>query len=206
LGNLGYGVDKLLMDITIDALPVTRENLEGYSTIPIAFTATSVLRVDEVDGGLGGFTLTEEPLPEPVLHDGDALEPPGPLHLLDFGWDLSRWVMLCAFDGERRAAGAVVAVHTEGMWFLRGRTDTSALWDIRVGYDYRRRGVGRALIEAAVTWSRARGLVRMKIETQNTNVTACRFYQAMGARLGGVERFAYTNVPDEVELDWYLDL
>lgn len=194
------------MDIRIDKLPVTRENLEAYAAVPIAFTATSVLRVGLRDGGLGGLTMTEAPLPEPVLNDGDAIEGEGPLRWLDHGWDLSGWVMLCAFEGEQRAGGAVVAVHTEGMWFLRGRNDTSALWDIRVGHDYRRRGVGRALVEAAVAWSRARGLVRMKIETQNTNVTACRFYKAMGARLGGVERFAYTNVPDEVELDWYLDL
>ena len=173
------------MEIRIDELPVTRENLQAYSTIPIAFTATSVLRVDVVEGGLGGVTLTEEPLPESVLHDGDAIEGEGPLPWLEHGWDLSSWVMLCAFDGERRAGGAVVAVHTEGMWFLRGRTDTSALWDIRVGYDYRRRGVGRALVEAGVAWSRSQGLVRMKIETLNTNVAACRFYHAMGARLGG---------------------
>ena len=194
------------MDIRIEAMPVTRENLAAYAAVPIAFTATSILRVELVDGGLGGFTLTEEPSPEPVLHDGDAIEGEGPLRWLDHGWDLSGWVILCAFDGDRRAGGAVVAVHTEGMWFLRGRTDTSALWDIRVDHAYRRQGVGRALIEAAVAWSRARGLVRMKIETQNTNVAACRFYHAMGARLGGVERLAYTNAPDEVELDWYLDL
>ncbi len=194
------------MDIRIEALSITRANLETYSALPIAFTATSVLRVGLVDGGIGGFTLTEEPLPEPVHHNGDAIEGEGPLRWLDHGWDLSRWVMLCAFDGERRAGGAVVAVHTPGMWFLRGRTDTSALWDIRVDHDYRRRGIGRALIEAAAAWSLARGLARMKIETQNTNVAACRFYHAMGARLGGIERYAYTNVPDEVELDWYLDL
>ena len=152
------------------------------------------------------MTLSEEPLVEPGHHDGDELEPPGPLRWLDLGWDLSGWVMLCAFDGDRRVGGAVVAVHTDWMWFLRGREDTSALWDIRVEHDYRRQGAGRVLFEAAAAWSKGRGFVRMKIETQNTNVAACRFYHAMGARLGGFERYAYANLPDEMELDWYLDL
>ena len=194
------------MAVRIDELPLTRENLMAYATIPIAFTATSILRVELTDGGVRGITLTEEPLPAPVLHDGDAIEGEGPIRWLDHGWDLAGWVMLCAFDGDRRVGGAVVAVHTEGMWFLRGRTDTSALWDLRVDHDYRRQGVGRRLFEAAGAWSKARGLVRMKIETQNTNVAACRFYRAMGARLGGFERYAYVNLPDEVELDWYLEL
>lgn len=194
------------MHLRTEELPVTRENIEAYATVPIAFTTTSVLRPALIDGGLGGITLTEESLPAPVNIDGDAVAGEGPLRWLDHGWDLSEWVMLCAFDGERRVGGAVVAVHTEGMWFLRGREDTSALWDIRVERDYRRQGVGIALFEAATAWSRARGFSRMKIETQNTNVTACRFYHAMGARLGGFERYAYANLPDEVELDWYLGL
>ena len=49
----------------------------------------------------------------------------------------------------------------------------------------------------------------MKIETQNTNVPACRFYQRMGARLGEIHRFGYVAVPavaGEVMLNWYIKL
>jgi GNAT superfamily N-acetyltransferase len=185
---------------------VTRETLEDYVSVRSEYVAKRVLRFALVDGGLSGMSLLEEPLGAEFVKDYDDIEGETPLDWLDFGWDLSGWVMLSAFEDGRRVGGAVVAVHTEGMWFLRGRTDTSALWDIRVEQDYRRRGVGRALFEAAAAWSRARGFARMKIETQNTNVTACRFYHAMGARLGGFERYAYAELPDEVELDWYLDL
>jgi len=44
--------------------------------IDSANAATNVLRVGLLDGGLGGFTLAEEPLPEPMLNDGDAIKIP----------------------------------------------------------------------------------------------------------------------------------
>jgi GNAT superfamily N-acetyltransferase len=106
-----------------------------------------------MNNGLGGVRLTEEPLESPESHDGDAVEGVGPLSWLD-RWDLSRWVAISAFDGGRRVGGAVVGGHTDDVWFLRGRKDMSALWDIRVVPDYRRQGVGRALLERAVDWSR----------------------------------------------------
>jgi len=46
----------------------------------------------------------------------------------------------------------------------------------------------------------------MKAETQNINVPACRFYAKHGFTLGVVNRFAYQEFPDEVELVWYRKL
>jgi GNAT superfamily N-acetyltransferase len=176
--------------------PATEDVLRGYVEVSIAFTATSRLRVDLIDNGLGGVRLVEEPLAAPESFDGDAIEGEGPLSWLD-RWDISRWVAINAFEGERRVGGAVVGGHTGDIWFLRGRRDMSALWDIRVDPDYRRQGVGRALLQRAVNWSRRQGFRWLKIETQNTNVAACRFYESMGARLGGFDRFAYVNIPEE---------
>ena len=82
----------------------------------------------------------------------------------------------------------------------------AALWDIRVVPEYQRNAVGRALIEAASGWSRRQGCRWLKIETQNVNVAACRFYAAMGAKLSGIDQFAYADLPDAVELDWVLEL
>jgi streptothricin acetyltransferase len=61
----------------------------------------------------------------------------------------------------------------------------------------------------AAAWARARGCTQMKIETQNINVAACRFYAAMGAELGDIRRFAYRLEPlaaHEAQLNWYLPL
>ncbi len=45
-----------------------------------------------------------------------------------------------------------------------------------------------------------------KIETQNNDVAACRFYAAQGYQLGSIERFAYSELPDELRLIWHKDL
>ena len=46
----------------------------------------------------------------------------------------------------------------------------------------------------------------MKVETQNINVPACRFYARMGCELGTIDRFAYPDLPGETQLLWHLDL
>lgn len=87
-----------------------------------------------------------------------------------------------------------------------GRDDVAVLRDIRVKPGSTRAGVGTALFERVVGWAGESGMQMLKIETQNNNVAACRFYQKMGARLGGVQRHAYGDYPDEVMLLWYLEL
>ncbi|MBI3272251.1 MAG: GNAT family N-acetyltransferase, partial [Planctomycetes bacterium] len=71
------------------------------------------------------------------------------------------------------------------------------------------RGVGSALFREAVRWSTAKGCRRLKAETQNNNVGACKFYRRQGCRLGQVQFHAYEGVPalaDKVMLIWYRDL
>ena len=89
---------------------------------------------------------------------------------------------------------------------LEGRSDLAVLWDIRVQPDARRSGVGSALFEAAERWSREQGCAQLKVETQNTNAPACRFYQRHGCRLARVNRNAYPTLPEEIQLLWYKEL
>jgi GNAT superfamily N-acetyltransferase len=46
--------------------------------------------------------------------------------------------------------------------------------------EVRSSGVGSALFRAAEDWSRRRGCRTLKVETQNINLPACRFYVHMG--------------------------
>ena len=46
----------------------------------------------------------------------------------------------------------------------------------------------------------------LKIETQDDNVPACRFYAAKGCELRGIHHGMYVEYPDEVQLLWYLNL
>ncbi len=52
------------------------------------------------------------------------------------------------------------------------------------------------------------GPAGLALETQDNNLQACRFYQRMGFRLGGVNTMLYKNfrksVRDETALFWYL--
>ena len=86
---------------------------------------------------------------------------------------------------------------------LEGRDDLAVLWDLRVHPDVRGGGVGRALIQRVEDWAGAKGCRQLKVETQNVNVPACRFYESCGFELRHAEAGAYPELPDEVMLLWY---
>lgn len=194
-------------------MPVKIEEVGGealgqYAQIPIAFEVKSVLRVEPLNGGIGGFRLREEAMVPPYVKDYDACEEGGPE-----GWPrqfcVDAWGFYLAWEDGRCAGGAAVACGTAGVHMLEGRDDLAVLWDIRVAPDARGRGIGRRLFEHAADWARRRGCTQLKAETQNVNVPACRFYAAQGCELGAIHRYGYAGVPSvahEAMLLWYLEL
>lgn len=194
--------DKLPVEIHfvgVDKLPL-------YATIPICFRVTSILHVQPVDGGLGGLRLVEEPVVPPYVKDYDDQEDIS-------GWpdqfDVSNWAFLLALRGERAVGGATVAANSPGVNMLEGRQDLAVLWDIRVHPQERGHRIGTQLFRRAVGWAREQGYRQLKVETQNVNVPACRFYARQGCRLGVIHRYAYVTSPGqahEAMLLWYLDL
>ena len=121
-------------------------------------------------------------------------------------FDLSHWGFLGAYVGGDRVGGAAVAFDTPGLTTLEDRADVAVLWDIRVAPSRRRCGVGSTLVAAAEAWAAARSCRQLKVETQNLNVPACRFYARHGFVLGAVHRFAYPALPEEIQLLWYKTL
>ena len=76
--------------------------------------------------------------------------------------------------------------------------------DIAVARAARGHGVGSALIGAAEAWARQAGLRGLALETQDTNVWACRFYRKQGFRLGGVNTELYRALGSrDIALFWY---
>ena len=59
-------------------------------------------------------------------------------------------------------------------------TDDAWLEDLFVLESARRKGVGRALVEACAERSRARGCKRLQLDTNETNTTALALYQRLG--------------------------
>jgi GNAT superfamily N-acetyltransferase len=190
------------MDLVIDTEPLDR--LEEHARVPIAFTVDRVLDLTVEDGGFGGFRLREREV-EPWLKDYDAIDGNRPTGWPDH-FDVSSWGLIAARIDGRYVGGAVLAFRTEGCVMLEGRSDLAVLWDLRVSPELRGRSIAAALFAAAEHWAAARMCRQLKVETQNVNVGACRFYARLGCELGAVNRFAYPELPDEVQLLWYKDL
>lgn len=92
--------------------------------------------------------------------------------------------LLVAVEGDR-VVGHVQLVDT-----AEGRLEIRSL---AVEPAFRRRGVGRSLIDAALDLGRARGRSAAIVATAAADVDNLRFYQRAGFRLRAVERDAFTE-------------
>lgn len=191
------------MTIEFTKEPMTA--LPEYARVPIVFTVDRVLDVTNRDDGPGGFALSERHLEVPYEKDYDAITGEGPLQWAR-RFNLSNWALFTARVATRIVGGATVAFDTPGLTMLEGRRDLAVLWDIRVSPEARRQGVGSALFERVTAWAQLHGCRQLKIETQNTNVRACRFYERQGCQLRAIDRGAYPELPHEIQLFWYKDL
>jgi GNAT superfamily N-acetyltransferase len=169
-----------------------------YARIPVAFMVEKVLDISETAGRAP--VLSERRIAVPYVKDYDRVEHPA---TWPARFDVSRWGFLAAVSGKQRVGGAIIAVDTPGLAMLEGRTDVALLWDIRVSPGARRKGVGSALFQAVEQWARSRTCRDVRVETQNTNVTACRFYERQGCVLESVNRHAYLEMPEEIQLVWH---
>lgn len=89
---------------------------------------------------------------------------------------------------------------------LEARPDVAVVWDLRVRPSHRQSGVGSALFRAVEDWCLQRQCRLLKVETQNVNVPASRFYARMGCTLGAIDTRAYPELPDETQLIWLKEL
>lgn len=178
--------------------------LDEYSVIPIAFEVTSIFELSPSSDEPGGFELVERRAAPTYVKDYDAIPGNRPVDW-PLRFDLSNWGLLSAWLNGERVGGVVVAWKAPELLMLEGRHDLAVAWDLRVSPRARRMGVGSVLFNAAGRWALERGCRAIKVETQNINVPACRFYANRGCTLGGLNRYAYPELPDEVQLIFYRD-
>jgi len=175
--------------------------LTEYAAVSIAFKVDSILEVSLGKSVPGDFVITERRLDVPYIKDYDAIDGERPAQWTE-RFDVSEWGLISAHSNDRRVGGTVIALNTAGVDMLEGRDDLAVLWDIRVRPELRGQGIGTALLHAAETWAAKRGCRQIKVETQNINVPACRFYARHGFVLASVNRSAYKELPDEIQLLW----
>ena len=193
------------MDIEILEDSPSAELLRAYAEVPIAFMVKSRLRADLVEGGLGGWILTEERVKPPYVKDYDA-EAGGRVDRWPGRWDISHWAVFSAMEGDTGLGGAIVGYKTPGAFLEEAREDLAVLWDIRVLPEHRNAGIGSQLFRRVIEWAREKRCRQLKVETQDINVPACRFYAAQGCELRAIHPKAYPELPHEVQLLWYLEL
>lgn len=178
----------------------TDQALIEYGRVSIAFKVKSKFVAEPTANG--GWNLREVTVNPPYVKDYDDGEPP----TLRPYWDTSNWRIVSAFVGAERVGGAMVASRTAGSDFLEGRSDLAALWDIRVAPGWRGKGIGTRLFARVVEYAKSIGCVELKIETQDVNVGACKFYAKQGCKLTDVIPDAYPGWPEETEFNWRLEI
>jgi GNAT superfamily N-acetyltransferase len=171
-------------------------DLRDHASVPSVFEAASVFDVQQSGAAC---KLVERAIPAPYRKNYDEFEDPTTWPR-DF--DTRHWVLIAAYSGACRIGGAIVARTTPGVAMLEGRSDLALLWDLRVSPAQRRRAAGTALLHAAVAWARRHGCTEMRVETQNTNPAACKFYMHNGFVISKVRQGAYANLPQDVQLIW----
>lgn len=194
--------------MSIEIREIGVDMLSIYAAIPASFRVESELRVELVDKGLGGLMLVEERVTPYMKWDEESEEDTPESWPERFGTD--KMGVFMAFKDSKPVGGAAVLIDVPaGMTTAFEREGTAVLWDIRVHPEERRQGIGSMLFKHAVDWARKKGCVCLKIETQNVNVPACRFYAKNGCVLGAVHRYGYarvSKVAHESMLLWYLEL
>lgn len=178
---------------------------DQYDRIPMRVQVTHELQLIRPDHGLGGILLQEVPV-HPYIKDLSRYEIASDY---EKEFDISNWKFFMAFDGKAPVGAITLAARTANVRMLDGRDDLCVLWDIRVHDDYKRRGIGKELFARGVRWAAGEGFRQIKIECQNNNIPACKFYRDQGAVLSAINEYAYYGDPKirgEVQLIWYLDL
>ena len=95
------------------------------------------------------------------------------------------------------------------MIVLAGYTDAGEITDLAVHRPLRRRGVGRALVQASADWARDRGLRALWVEPRADNAEAIGFYMSLEFRMSGFNDRLYANGDHEAgrpTLYFYLEL
>lgn len=96
-----------------------------------------------------------------------------------------------------RSLLAVVGEKTVGYiiyWLLPSEID---IHNLAVHPAYRRRGIGRALLQAVIEEAKRRGSVGVTLEVRTSNEAAQRLYQSLGFVASGVRKGYYSDTGED---------
>jgi len=165
----GYGYGAV-MAIEIRELD-RKQDRKSVEAIETAFETDVVF---ELIAGARRIELVETKLERPIVKRYSIGEVFAPWASWQRGW-------VADDDGVRGFA----TVEYEA-WHQR-----LVLWFLYIEPAWRRRGVGRALLERAEAYGREAGATHVWLETSNVNVPGVRAYERLGYSLCGADTFYY---------------
>ena len=99
-------------------------------------------------------------------------------------------VILCAREGDSLL----------GFAYFQFVEDEGYVGDVAVAEPYRRRGTGRALVNAMCSEARQRGLAFLTLEVRESNLPARRLYESCGFRTVAVRKNYYERPREDAVL------
>jgi ribosomal protein S18 acetylase RimI-like enzyme len=143
----------------------------GVEAVDTAFETSSVFDVVTTQRAI---ELVERPLATPLVKQYSIDEVFARWARWEAGW--------VADDGQIRGFATV----EYEPWHAR-----LVLWFLYISPAYRRRGVGRALLERVEAYGRQAGATHVWLETSNVNVPGVAAYARLGYTLCGADRLYY---------------
>jgi streptothricin acetyltransferase len=178
--------------------PLTESDVPNLTQIRPTYTSPTILVVEQKGTGINtGWQLVERSLPQPF--DKGSLYDFGEYERHTIRERLNR-----PDDTYQRVAehnGRLVGLLEVE---IQDWNDTAVLMNLMIDLDYRRQGLGQRLWFRCLDFARKAEVRAIMIETQNTNLAACKFYERMGCELVGINSAFYTNngYETEVALFW----
>jgi GNAT superfamily N-acetyltransferase len=180
----------------ISLRPLQPDDIPKLPQIRPTYTSPTILSVEKRGDGLEiGWQLVERTLPQPF--DKGAL-----YNFDEVAQNAIRQRMARPDENYQRVAVDEEIGRLVGLLEveIHAWNDTAMLWNLMIDLAYRGQGLGRRLWHRAVDFARQAEVRAIMIETQNTNIPACKFYARMGCRLIGINELFYTNDGQNTEI------
>ena len=181
--------------------PARPEDLRDVSEIDGTVESSEYLHLERTAEGLSvTWKLTERPLREKRV-DRNRLGEDAEFVLKQVASGADEGLALVA-EHEGRMVAMLLAQP-------RPQYRTLRVIDLRVDFDYRREGLGSAMLFQAINHAREMELRAVTAETRTDNVPAARLLSKCGFELAGVDTQRHSNhdlVKEAASLIWYAAL
>jgi N-acetylglutamate synthase-like GNAT family acetyltransferase len=179
--------------------PMTTADVSQLEEIDGTVESSHYLHVDRTGEAIAvSWKLEERPLRQTLIE---------PARLTDEAKFLIKQITSGIEEGTTLVAeheGRIIAVLLAQQ---RPENKTMVLHDLRVDFDFRRQGIGLALIFQLIQQTRDMGLRAVAAESKTNNIPAAKLLAKCGFDLAGVDTHRETNhdlVKEAVTLLWYV--